>query len=141
RSLLQSFHANAESLICSYPSQRDDEMSIESPFLRDIDTSERLESLKLAYNQMPHIDYHQSATIEFYEQPKVPLETRKEQIKGGAAILRNQFVCPFNSFAIHRLKAKPSEPPHQGINKRQRGIIIHEILFILWSKWRNSESL
>jgi ATP-dependent helicase/nuclease subunit B len=141
RNLLQSFHANTDSLICSYPSQRDDEISIESPFLRDIDTSEDLESLKLAGNQMPHKDYHQCATIEFYEQPRVPLEIRKEHIKGGAAILRNQFICPFNSFAIHRLRAKPLEPPHQGINKRQRGILIHEILFTLWSKWKNSESL
>ena len=141
KSLLQSFHANANSLICSYPSQRDDEMSVESPFLRDIDTSEHLESLKLADNQMLHKDYHQSQAMEFFEQPTVPLEIRKESIKGGAAILRNQFICPFNSFAIHRLRAKPLEPPHQGINKRQRGILIHEILFTLWSKWKNSESL
>ncbi len=141
RSLLQGFHANTGSLICSYPLQRDEELSIESPLLRNIKPSNLFVSPKsLGYKAEFQVS-HQSAQSELYEQPKVPLKMSKEIIKGGAAILRNQFICPFNSFAIHRLGAKPIDPPHQGINQRQRGILIHEVLFKLWNQWKSSDKL
>ena len=141
RSLLQSFHANADFLICSYPSHRDEEQSIESPLLRNIDSSCFPVSLQPVYDQQAFDNSNQFEQTELYEQPNVPLEMSKEKIRGGAAILRNQFVCPFNSFAIHRLGAMPIDPPHKGINKRERGILIHEILFKLWTQWKNSAKL
>ncbi|MDG1820138.1 MAG: PD-(D/E)XK nuclease family protein, partial [Porticoccaceae bacterium] len=64
-----------------------------------------------------------------------------ENIRGGSKLLQNQAVCPFNAFAIHRLKAEPLEEPVQGLSPLDRGSLIHEILYRLWTQWQSSTFL
>lgn len=65
---------------------------------------------------------------DLYTIPLLP----DEQISGGTALLANQAKCPFKAFAEHRLKAKPALQTTEGLDARERGIIIHKIMELLW---------
>lgn len=55
-----------------------------------------------------------------------------EKISGGTALLANQAKCPFKAFAEHRLKAKPTPQNNDGLDAKEKGIIIHKIMELLW---------
>jgi probable DNA repair protein len=65
---------------------------------------------------------------DFYTIPLLP----NEEISGGTALLANQAKCPFKAFAEHRLKAKPALQTTEGLDAREKGIIIHKIMELLW---------
>jgi probable DNA repair protein len=53
---------------------------------------------------------------------------------GGAEILKRQSACPFQSFATRRLGAKELRSAERGLSPRDRGIILHKVLELLWAK-------
>ncbi|WP_298625422.1 PD-(D/E)XK nuclease family protein [uncultured Legionella sp.] len=55
-----------------------------------------------------------------------------EKISGGTALLANQAKCPFKAFAEHRLKAKPVLQTTDGLDAKEKGIIIHKIMELFW---------
>jgi probable DNA repair protein len=54
--------------------------------------------------------------------------------RGGARVLQNQSACPFRAFAVHRLGAVSLDHPHEGLDARDRGILLHAALAALWSE-------
>ena len=54
-------------------------------------------------------------------------------IDGGSAVLTNQSLCPFKAFATSRLAAEQWEPAQAGLNARQRGILLHNVMHRVWS--------
>jgi ATP-dependent helicase/nuclease subunit B len=54
--------------------------------------------------------------------------------RGGARLLQNQSACPFRAFAVHRLGATSLDHPHEGLDARDRGILLHAALAQLWSE-------
>ncbi len=140
-SLLRGYHENSKTLILTYPEKREEEMLLQSSLLRRV-TNLKCEEFLCAEN-ITALKFRPKLTdeCELYKQPSIPLETSREAVRGGASILRNQYICPYNAFMIHRLKANPVEQPHQGISKKQRGILLHEIMFRLWGEWQTSKTL
>lgn len=57
-----------------------------------------------------------------------------ERLSGGTALLANQAKCPFQAFATHRLKIKPSLSSTDGLDLSERGQILHQIMEIIWTK-------
>jgi len=57
-----------------------------------------------------------------------PLET----MAGGAATLTSQSLCPFQAFATARLGAVKWEPAEAGLNAKQRGQLLHDVLHRVW---------
>ena len=54
--------------------------------------------------------------------------------RGGARLIQDQAACPFRAFAAHRLGAAALDHPHEGLDARDRGILLHAALAALWSE-------
>jgi probable DNA repair protein len=61
--------------------------------------------------------------------------------RGGARLLQNQSACPFRAFAVHRLGAASLEHPHEGLDARDRGILLHAALAELWAELGSQQRL
>ena len=55
-------------------------------------------------------------------------------IRGGAAVLTSQSICPFQAFATARLEAQDWQPAEAGLNAKQRGQLLHAVLHRVWNK-------
>lgn len=64
-----------------------------------------------------------------------------ETPRGGTALFSDQALCPFNSFARHRLGARNPPTPQLGLSPLDRGNIVHSALEILWRQLGNQEAL
>ncbi len=53
-------------------------------------------------------------------------------LRGGAALLQNQSLCPFRAFAAHRLHAEALPEAQPGLSPAERGKLVHEALQYLW---------
>jgi probable DNA repair protein len=57
----------------------------------------------------------------------------RASISGGAAGLNSQSLCPFQAFARTRLGAEHWEFAEAGLNARQRGKLLHDVLHRVWN--------
>ncbi|MGC2401273.1 MAG: PD-(D/E)XK nuclease family protein [Acidobacteriaceae bacterium] len=83
--------------------------------------------------------------------PSLPLEDENElaavvhwpveREAGGADVLKRQAACPFQSFAVKRLGARPMEETDWGLEARERGIVVHRILQTLWEELKSDAGL
>jgi ATP-dependent helicase/nuclease subunit B len=137
--LLSGYKNNSQRLVLSYPLLRGEEQLDPSPLIRNIPLSN---SAELFVEPEPHPPWlAQPEQCELVADHAPAYNPLTENIRGGSKLLQNQAVCPFNAFAIHRLKVEPLEEPIQGLSAMDRGSLIHEILFRLWTEWKSSEFL
>ena len=54
--------------------------------------------------------------------------------RGGTSLLRDQAQCPFRAWAIHRLGLTEAREPHNYPDAIERGILVHDALFALYSE-------
>jgi ATP-dependent helicase/nuclease subunit B len=137
--LLRGFQANAKKLILSYPQQRDEETLEPSPLLRDLPQVKGNNLTSQAANHPPWLE--QPDLTELLEDFGPAYQPDNEQIRGGSSLLKNQSVCPFNAFAIHRLGAAPLEEPSHGLSPADRGSMLHDVMYRLWGNWKTSATL
>ncbi len=50
-----------------------------------------------------------------------------------SSALRDQAACPFKAFATVRLQARPLEAPDDGLDPRQRGKFLHDLMRSIWT--------
>jgi probable DNA repair protein len=137
--LLTDYKKNAGRLILSFPLMRGEEQLEASPLIRAIPL---VESTELLQQPQTHPAWLSGPDLcELIEDRAPAYNAAIEQIRGGSNLLKNQSICPFNAFAIHRLKAEPLEQPSQGLSAMDRGVLLHEILYRLWDKWQTSAVL
>ncbi|HIG67526.1 MAG TPA: hypothetical protein EYQ44_06895 [Porticoccaceae bacterium] len=139
QSLLQGFKNNAGRLLLSYPEFKSEEQLDPSPLLRlapPINSQAVLGDVE----QYPHW-LRQAHQYEVFKDSAAPYDRHKETIRTGSTLLKNQSLCPFNAFAVHRLKAEPLEEPSQGLSARDRGSLLHDVLYRLWRQWDSSAAL
>lgn len=75
-----------------------------------------------------------SRQTENIEDNCAPLISPGEVVSGGAGLFKDQAACPFRAFARHRLEAEGLESLDIGLNVLDRGLIVHEVMEILWKK-------
>ena len=63
------------------------------------------------------------------------------RLSGGTGLLKAQAACPFSAFAGYRLHAKPIENPVSGLNARERGSLIHNVLERFWEHMQSHAAL
>jgi RecB family exonuclease len=90
----------------------------------------------------------QFSVTQFAETPfnpnrpeRAPKLHAKEKITGGTRILKLQAACPFRAFAELRLQAKPFPVIQSGLNRAERGEIIHQVLQGFWEDLPNQAAL
>jgi len=54
------------------------------------------------------------------------------RVRGGSALLGDQSQCPFRAFVRHRLQARRLEQPQPGLDARERGTLLHQLLEQCW---------
>jgi len=55
-------------------------------------------------------------------------------VAGGVRPLQLQAECAFHAYAEMRLAAQPLEAPAPGIDPRERGMLLHKALELIWEK-------
>lgn len=61
--------------------------------------------------------------------------------RGGTGLFKDQAACPFRAFAKRRLSAEEVETPRTGLDPRDRGTLMHEMLKALWDRLVTQERL
>lgn len=70
--------------------------------------------------------------------PAMPSGT---EARGGARLFENQALCPFKSFALHRLAIRPLEEAGLGLDPRQHGTLLHHALELFWDNVKTHAQL
>ena len=139
KALWRDYQSNTRRLIASYPLLRGEEQLTASPLLLDV-TPVTLDQLVGDIKRQPYWLEKPDET-ELVAETTIAYDPTREKIKGGAALLKNQSALPFNAFAIHRLWAEPLQQPTAGLTAKDRGILLHDILYRLWGEWQNAAHL
>lgn len=63
------------------------------------------------------------------------------EIRGGVGVIQRQAACPFQAFAVHRLRAALIEPMEDGLNNRDKGNLVHDVLEHLWQQLQSQQNL
>ena len=137
--LWRDYQSNTRRLITSYPLLRGEEQLTASPLLLNV-TRVTLDQLVGDVKRQPYWLERPDET-ELVAETTIAYNPEREKIKGGATLLKNQSTLPFNAFAIHRLWAEPLQQPTSGLTAKDRGILLHDILYRLWGEWHNAAHL
>jgi ATP-dependent helicase/nuclease subunit B len=81
-----------------------------------------------------------SAAIEVLQDGTAPaLDTASRT--GGTRLFRDQAACPFRAMAHHRLRSEPLETPRPGLDRRDRGTLVHEMMRAVWKSIQTRDRL
>lgn len=139
KALWRDYRHNVDQLIASYPAMRGEEKLTPSPLLSNLP---RVVPEQLADNIKRQPSWLQrSDNTELVEETTIAYNPERERIQGGSELLKNQSLLPFNALAIHRLWAMPLEQPSLGLDAKDRGTLLHDILYRLWSEWKTARQL
>lgn len=120
--------------------QERDRKLMPSPLIQDIAATDMTLPDALAGSGLPDVcQTRQTEVIEDYRMPL--LDQTAENIRGGARIIGNYAACPFRAQAMHRLGAVSLENPHNGLDARERGTLVHGMLAEVWSRLGNKKGL
>ena len=139
KALWRDYRHNVDQLIASYPAMRGEEQLTASPLLWDLQTikpEQLVDNIKRQPSWLQRSD-----STELVEETSIAYSAEREKIRGGSELLKNQSLLPFNAFASHRLWATPLEQPKLGLDARDRGSLLHDILYRLWREWQSAEQL
>jgi probable DNA repair protein len=126
-------------LIVSYPSMRGEEQLAPSPLIQEFDLTpldELINGISLHPKWLQQLEQ-----TELVEEPACPFNQKLEKVEGGSKLLKNQSQLPFNAFAIHRLWAQPLQQPNTGLLPMDRGTLLHDVMYRLWTEWQRSSHL
>jgi ATP-dependent helicase/nuclease subunit B len=88
-----------------------------------------------------YLTSEQFPVLQNDDEPAAILPWPVEIDAGGAEILRRQAACAFQSFATRRLGARPMDATDWGLEPRDRGSVVHEILAGLWDALKTHDAL
>ena len=138
KQLISDFTNNAQTLVLSHASMSGDEKLFPSPLITDVYSSSLSE---LCYDMQPIPRRLNNCDQTHLFEDSAPPLSDQETIKIGTLMFKNQSACPFNAFAIHRLKSESLQESTIGLTALDRGSILHEVMFKLWKKWGSSNEL
>ena len=125
-------------IILSYPAYNQDRPLRPSPLIRQY---LQPDSVRNGHGQ----DY---AAIQFGSRrltdcvdDTAPAIPEGESVSGGTALFADQAACPFRACARHRLYAEGVEYRDIGLDARERGSIMHDVMQRLWGKLQDHATL
>lgn len=128
RDRLSSWRTSTGELIASHAHHAGESALRPSPLIRDLpEVSALLARPPRAHPFFQHRHDQLESLADFRGPPIEP-----GALSGGTGRLRDQAVCPFRGFAIHRLGIPEQRPPHGLPDALDRGVLIHEALHRLY---------
>ena len=134
--LMKRLIARVPEVVFSYPLIENEFAAEPSPLLRDIDELDAAALPALDAVYAPNVTGPQ---MEDLEDLVPPFSDRA--IVGGAGTLATQAHCPLRAFIDSRLLARPLEQPDRGFGARQRGILVHRALELLFAALPGKQQL
>lgn len=129
----------SENTLFSYPEQHLDQILRPSVLIKSIPEI-NLNDLKLPSYDALAKKIMTSQQWEYYTDASVTC-TEEPSFTAGTQLLQSQAACPFQAFARWRLKARFHPFPQNGLNARERGILLHYVLEQFWNEVKNQETL
>ncbi|MEX2525624.1 MAG: PD-(D/E)XK nuclease family protein [Gammaproteobacteria bacterium] len=138
RQTLSRLACSAQQVVLSYPENEKERTLRPSPLLKPYMESSA-EPLSVT---VPHYAARILAAgkLETFSDERAPPPAAGGAI-GGTALFRDQSVCPFRAFARHRLHAGAPEEVDIGLSPRDRGLLLHRALHLLWQRLHSQEQL
>jgi probable DNA repair protein len=137
--LLQGYRRNCQHMIVSYPQMMGEEQLAPSTLIRDFNITTTTDLISQSGDCPPWLLTPSQTELVLNIGPAY--DPQIEKIRGGSTLLKNQSLCPFNAFAIHRLWAESLEEPSSGLSQMDRGTLLHDAMYQVWGLWRNSTHL
>jgi hypothetical protein len=134
RLLTERFSRSADNIIYSYATQHQDEQLTPSSLIKHGFTGRIHRFAPTASFLEPCVRRDVALSLETIIDDHAPPITKYEKIRGGSKIFKLQAACPFRAFAECRLGAKELETTQMGINAKERGLLVHELLEKIWHK-------
>ncbi len=130
----------APRVVFSFPAAEDDRTLAASPVLAGLPAADRQ-----ALGVTGWTDYrtlmHRGRRLESLEDTAARALEAGVSFGGGARLIQDQAACPFRAFATHRLGATALEEPHEGLDARERGSVLHAVAAELWRTLSSSRRL
>ncbi len=110
-----------------------------SPLIAELPLLEQVPQATESYRAL--LQRESAQATERYRDMRAPALRPGEQTRGGTGLIKSQAICPFQSFAINRLGAKPLEEPAFGPDALERGNLMHEVLHAVWEELKDHAHL
>lgn len=140
--LMTNYQKQTPELIVSYSRREDDKPLRPSSLINGLaifDSSELRSQKTVSLWGAPN---RGDPSIHWLPDSMAPaLKATEEPLPGGAAMVKNQSLCPFKAFAIHRLNAREKRLPEWHISESQRGQMLHRSMQLLWEQLKNHQTL
>jgi probable DNA repair protein len=134
RRLVARVGSTAAEVFFSYPETRDDEPLRPSPVIAALAAA----APAIATGSIA-ASMFRARRIESVSELRAPPVAG--ELRGGTGLLAVQSACPFQAFAVHRLKARAMDVPASGVDPGTRGSFIHAALSELWAVLGDSAAL
>ncbi|MGH8578591.1 MAG: PD-(D/E)XK nuclease family protein [Gammaproteobacteria bacterium] len=122
----------APEVVLSYPQREGDRRLAPSPLINRVPATDANEILK-PWPEAYARQIWRRARLDHRNDTSAPPLALNTPVRGGAGVIREQARCPFRAFAIYRLGARPLGEGFPGLDRAQRGALVHRVLQDLWS--------
>ncbi len=137
KALLKSLVSSARHVVLSFAHREKDSVRSPSPLLKDHARRDQ-DCLVLAEDVRQSI--RRAAELEQIEDMACHVLPSTE-ISGGAGIFTDQAKCPFRAFAKHRLHADSLPELTVGLDRMQRGSLVHLAMELFWGEIESQQNL
>lgn len=136
--IAQRLFSSAAEIMVSWPCQLDGAAQRPSPFLKGIPVV--VPKMSPVSNPF-RVLQAAPCVAEIIADDRAMAMPADRPFSGGTNILKDQALCPFRSFAHHRLHAERLETPEAGIDNLARGSLIHGVIERFWRRVGSHEAL
>ncbi len=136
RGSFDDWRGSTDQLVCSWGRLDGDAHRGVSPLLARLDTSPYD-----GHVAKPLAELLRTESLESLDDSKGPPIDRTRPVAGGVRPLTLQAECGFRAYADVRLMARELESPAPGIDPRDRGMLLHKALELVWLRLQNHELL
>jgi len=138
--LLKQFRESASELIFSYAKNDGKVEYRPSTLLEDSKPTTLKQLAQCNYDDLSELIFNKREHETFTDNTAPALPTG-EKIMGGADAIKQQAACPFKAFATYRLQARELESSTQGLNQKNRGVILHDAMQYVWGEIESQNTL
>ncbi len=139
--LIEQYKQSASHVIFSHAAKQDDLILQVSTLIESI-SEIQITDLALPIYQTSHESSYLSQQKEFLlDELAPPIVLHDETIKGGVNVIKQQALCPFKAFSEWRLHAHAMDEELPGLRAKDRGILIHKALELIWNTLQDQASL
>jgi ATP-dependent helicase/nuclease subunit B len=133
RHITHRIAASAADVVFSYARETADGRQRPSPLLATLS----LQPAAVAHEDSEVVPIPLDSLLDTTPVPAPPAAA----LRGGASVLEAQAACAFRAFAERRLFSTPLDSVSLGLNMRDRGTIVHNVLHSFWTQVRSQAEL